>query len=206
LLVPALRVLLPKGTLRAKPGLPAVVLARGLLAGAFFAVLAYVPLTLTAVHGYSPALAGLPLTVGALGWSAASAWQGRKGDLSRVALVRVGFVLLAAGLTATALVGPHWPIGWVAALAWLVAGAGMGLAIPSLTVLTMHHAAEDQRGFASSALQVSDMLGSALAVGLGGAMLGALASAAHPTAAVVPLDLAMGAVALAGIAVTRRMG
>ena len=38
---------------------------------------AYLPLTMSAVHGYSPALAGLPLTITALGWSAASAAQGR---------------------------------------------------------------------------------------------------------------------------------
>lgn len=206
LLVPALRVLLPSGTLRARQGLPAVVLARGVFAGAFFAVEAYLPLTLTTVHGFSPALAGLPLTVGAIGWSAASAWQGRKPDIPRVVLVRTGFLLLAVALAATALLGPHWPTAWLAAVLWLVAGAGMGMAIPSLTVLTMHHAAEDQRGFASSALQVSDMMSSALTVGIGGVLLGALASAAHPTAAVVPLNLAMGALALAGIAISRRMG
>jgi predicted MFS family arabinose efflux permease len=206
LLVPALRVLLPKGTLLAKRGLPAVVLARGIFAGSFFAVEAYLPLTLANVHGYSPALAGLPLTVGALGWSAASAWQGRHPDVPRVTLVRTGFGTLALSLAATAVIGPHWPTGWLAAVLWLVGGAGMGLAIPSLTVLTMHHAAEDQRGFASSALQVADMMASALTVGLGGVLLGALASAAHPTAAVVPLDLAMGALALTGIAVSRRMG
>lgn len=206
LLIPALRVLLPKGTLRAKSGLPVVVLARGIFAGAFFAVEAYLPLTLTTVHGYSPALAGLPLTVGALGWSAASTWQGRHPDVPRVTLVRTGFATLAVALGATALIGPGWPIGWLAAVLWVVAGAGMGLAIPSLTVLTMHHAAEDQRGFASSALQVADMMTSALTVGIGGVLLGALASAAHPSAAVIPLDLVMGVIALAGIAITRRMG
>src|SRR5205823_5466001 len=79
----ALRELLPRGTLRAGRGLPSVVLSRGLLAGGFNAVEAYVPLALTAVHGYSPAAAGLPLTVGALGWSAASAWQGRYPDVPR---------------------------------------------------------------------------------------------------------------------------
>jgi MFS family permease len=51
LLLPALRRLLPGGTLTAARGLPTVVLSRGLLTGAFFAVEAYLPLTLTAVHG-----------------------------------------------------------------------------------------------------------------------------------------------------------
>jgi predicted MFS family arabinose efflux permease len=204
-LIPALRTLLPAGTLRAGRGLPAVILARGVFAGAFFAVEAYLPLTLTAVHGFSPAQAGLPLTVGAIGWSAASAWQGRHRDLSRITVVRAGFVLVGAGLAGMALIAPSWGIGWLAAALWLVTGAGMGLAVPCLTVLTMRYAPEGERGFASSALQVADMLGSALTVGIGGVLLTGLASAAHPTAAVIPLDLAMAALAFGGLAITRRM-
>ena len=56
------------GTARAVPGLPTVVASRGLLAGAFFGMDALLPLTLTAVHGYSPTAAGIPLTAGAIGW------------------------------------------------------------------------------------------------------------------------------------------
>jgi MFS family permease len=89
-LVPAMRALVPRGTFSAKPGLPATVLVRGVFAGAFFGVEAYVPLTLSAVHGFSPAMSGVPLTVGACGWAAASHWQGRKPDLDRPALIRIG--------------------------------------------------------------------------------------------------------------------
>ena len=197
LLAPALRVLLPAGTLTARPGLPRVVLARGLMAGAFFGVEAFVPLTLTAVHGYSPALAGLPLTIGALGWSAASWWQGRV-EIPRSVLVRVGFTILAAGLAGTALIAPTWPLAWTASLWWAVAGAGMGLAFPSISVLMLKHAAEGERGFASSALQVSDMVFSAVLVGTGGVLLAALASPESPTAAIVPFNLIMAAVAAIG--------
>lgn len=198
LLAPALRVLLPKGTLRARPGLPRVALARGMFAGAFFAVEAFVPLTLTAVHGYSPALAGLPLTVGALGWSAASWWQGRV-ELPRPALVRRGFTLLAFGLAGMALIGPAWGLGWTAALWWAVAGAGMGLAFPAVSVLALEYAPESERGFASSALQVSDMVFSGVLVGAGGVLLATLASPAAPTAAVVPIDLVMAGIAALGV-------
>ncbi|GGS52535.1 MULTISPECIES: MFS transporter [Actinokineospora] len=197
LLAPALRVLLPAGTLRGRPGLPRVVLGRGLFAGAFFGVEAFVPLTLTAVHGYSPALAGLPLTVGALGWSAASWWQGRV-ELPRSVLVRIGFTILAVGLAGMALVAPDWPLAWTASLWWAIAGAGMGMAFPAVSVLALDYAAESERGFASSALQVSDMVFSAVMVGTGGVLLAALASTAAPTQAVLVLNLAMAGVAALG--------
>jgi len=61
-LVLGLRPLLPRGTVRARSGLPAVVGARGVLAGAFFGMDALLPLSLTELHGYSPTAAGIPLT------------------------------------------------------------------------------------------------------------------------------------------------
>jgi MFS family permease len=197
-LVPALRVLLPRGTALARPGLPATVLARGVLAGAFFGVEAYVPLVLTSVHGFSPALAGLPLTVGACGWAAASHWQGRHVEIPRPVLIRTGLTTLAIGLAGTALAGPHWSTGWLVLPFWLVAGASMGLAYPSISVLSLDYAAPRDRGFVSSALQVADMTMAATMVGLGGVMLATLASTADPTAAIVPLNLLMAALALAG--------
>lgn len=203
-LVAALRTLVPAGTFTARPGLPLTVLSRGLLAGAFFGVEAYVPLTLTAVHGYSPALSGLPLTLGAIGWAAASHWQGRRVEISRARLIRFGLLGLGFALAGMALVGPDWGLSWLAVPFWLVAGASMGMAYPSITVLSLEHAATDERGFVSSALQVSDMTCSALTVGLGGVMLTTLASAAAPSAAIVPLNLLLAGVALAGAVLAGR--
>ena len=97
LLVPALRILLPKGTLTARRGLPVTILARGLLAGTFFAVEGFIPLTLTVVHGYSPLEAGIPLTLSALGWAGASMWASRHPEIERHTLVRVGFLFIATG-------------------------------------------------------------------------------------------------------------
>ncbi|MFL6140283.1 MAG: MFS transporter [Labedaea sp.] len=202
-LVPALRVLLPRGTLRARPGLPVTVLARGLFAGAMFGVEAYVPLTLVAVHHQSPALAGLPLTVGALGWAAGSHWQGRRPDIPRPTLIRASYLVLAGALAAMTAVAPSWGPAWLALPLWVVAGSAMGVAYPAVSVLTLEYAAPADRGFASAALQVSDMVCSALAVGLGGVLLTTLASASAPTAALVPLDLLMAGVALLGALVFR---
>jgi MFS family permease len=202
-LVPALRVLLPAGTFTARPGLPVTILARGLFAGAFFGVEAYVPLTLSSVHGYSPALAGLPLSVGAVGWALASHWQGRRTEEARPEFIRLGYLGLAVALAGMALVGPSWAPGWLAVPFWLLAGAAMGLSYPQLSVLTLTYAAPRDRGFASSALQVSDMVFAATMVGLGGVMLTTLASTAAPTAAVIPLNLLMAGLALVGAVVFR---
>jgi MFS family permease len=201
--IPALRVLLPKGTLLARRGLPGTILARGLFAGAFFGVEAYVPLTLVAVHHQSAAMAGLPLTVGALGWAGASWWQGRHPDVSRAALIRLGYVVLASALAAMTFVAPSWGPAWLAAPLWVVAGAGMGMAIPGISVLTLRYAPPRDRGFASAALQVCDMVFAASTVGLGGVLLTTLASAAAPTAAVIPIDLLMAGIALVGAVVFR---
>ncbi|RKT57181.1 MFS transporter [Saccharothrix australiensis] len=205
-LVPALRVLLPKGTLLARRGLPVTILARGLLAGSFFAAEAFIPLTLTSVHGYSAIASGIPLTLSALGWSTGAWWQSRKSDIPREKLVRWGFVLNAVGIAGVTLIAPPWGPAWLTPVLWAVAGAGMGLAMSSLSVLTLGASSDVDRGFNSSALQISDMLGSALLVGLGGVLVATFASAQAPTAAIVPFDLLMVGVAVLGAVLTRRLG
>ena len=204
-LVPAFRRLLPPGTLRAAAGLPATILGRGLLAGSYFAVEAYVPLTLTVVHGFSPVTAGLPLTIGALGWSAASMWQGRHPDVPRPTLIRIGFTMLAVALAGLAVIapagGPAWPV-WPL---WLLGGSAMGLSMSSLSVLTLSRSSEGDRGFNSAALQISDMTGSALLIGFGGVLVSALATPAHPGPAVLVLDLLMAGVAALGVWVAVRI-
>jgi MFS family permease len=202
-LVPAMRVLLPRGTFTARPGLPATVLMRGVLAGAFFGVEAYVPLTLTAVHGFSPAMSGIPLTVGAIGWAGASHWQGRHPDLDRTVLIRVGLLALAVGLGGMALVGADWGLAWLVLPFWLVAGTAMGLSYPSISVLSLDYAPPRDRGFVSSALQVNDMTFAAISVGLGGVMLATFASTTAPSAAIVPLNLLLAGLALFGALVFR---
>nr|WP_239521867.1 MFS transporter [Geodermatophilus sabuli] len=172
-LVAGLRPLLPAGTAWARRGLPAVVASRGLLAGAFFGMDALLPLTLTSVHGYSATAAGIPLTAGALGWAAASNLQGRRPDLRRERLLRVGFALLAVGLAGTALAAVPALDGWPAYVSWAVAGLGMGLGMPSVGVLLLDQSPEHRRGADSAALQISDVTASALCVGLAGVLVAA---------------------------------
>jgi hypothetical protein len=202
-----LRALLPACTARAAGGLPAVVASRGLLAGSFFGMDALLPLTLTELHGYGPAAAGIPLTAGALGWAAASNLQGRRPDLSRVVLLRLGFVLVAVGLAATSVIALPGIGGWPAYLSWGVAGLGMGLGMPSAGVLLLDRSPEYRRGADSAAFQIADVTGSALCIGLTGVLVAAAASGLLPLSAAVLLAVAvLAALALLGAAVARRAG
>jgi MFS family permease len=172
-LVAGLRPLLPAGTARAGRGLPAVIASRGLLAGAFFGMDALLPLTLTAVHGYSATAAGIPLTAAALGWATASNLQGRFPKVRRERLLRAGFALVAFGLAGTALAAVPALGGWPAYPFWAVAGLGMGLGMPSVGVLLLDQSPEHRRGADSAALQIADVTGSALCIGLAGVLVAA---------------------------------
>ncbi|GLZ35413.1 MFS transporter [Lentzea sp. NBRC 105346] len=194
----AVRVLLPAGTLQARRGLPVTVLARGLLGGTFFAVEAFVPLTLTVVHGYSPFAAGIPLTMGAVGWSLSAMWQGRHTEIPRQTLVRWGFVLVSIGLAAVTLIAPAWGPAWATALIWGVTGMGMGIGMSSVSVLVLGASTEADRGFNSAAVQISDQMGAALFAGVGGVLVVATA----PTVGVIVLSLLMAGIALMGAILT----
>lgn len=194
-----LRPLLPAGTVRLRRGLPTVVAARGLLAGSFFGVDALLPLALTRLHGYGPAGAGIPLTAGALGWAAASQLQGRRPHASRVRLLQLGFGLLAVGIASTGAILLPGVGGWPAYLSWGIAGLGMGFGMPSVGVLLLELSPEHRRGADSAALNIADVTGSALCVGLVGILI------ALATAGVLPLRAAVG-VAVAVLALVAGTG
>ncbi|WP_324273999.1 MFS transporter [Blastococcus brunescens] len=206
-LVAGIRPLVPAGAARLRPGLPAVIGARGLLAGAFFGMDALLPLSLTHLHGYGPTAAGIPLTAGALGWAIASQLQGRRPDVARVVLLRLGFLLLAAGLAGTALVVVPGLEGWPTYLTWAVAGLGMGLGMPSLSVLLLEQSREERRGADSAAFQIADVTTSAVCVGVVGVLVAAAAAGAltFPTAVLLAVAV-LTAPALVGAWLAPRAG
>jgi MFS family permease len=160
--------LLPAGSLTLRRGLPTVISTRGLLAGAFFGTEAFIPLALTSLHGFTPTRAGVTLTIGAIGWSIGSWYQGRA-RRPHQALVAIGSVLIALGVVGIAAGVPM--NGWLAVPAWVVAGGGMGLAYSSLSVLTLNLSTPADQGVNSAALQISDTLGGALVIGAAGTLV-----------------------------------
>jgi MFS family permease len=166
-----LRVLLPRGTLRLGRGLPTAIAMRGLLMGAMVGTEAFLPLALVTRHGFTPTAAGIVLTAGALGWSAGSWWQGRSTAGSRARFAVLGATLVATGVAGIALA--LYTAGWAAVPAWIVGGLGMGMTFPTLSVQVLNLSAPSEQGTNSSALQISDTLGSSLAVGVAGALVNA---------------------------------
>lgn len=194
----AVRRLLPCGTFRAGRGLPSVVLSRGMMAGAYNAAESYVPLILTAVHGLTPSLAGLPLTIGALGWSAASAWQGRYAHLSRSRLLRVAMAMVAVGIAGVSFVALRQVPSWVLFPAWVFAGTGMGIGMPAVSVLVLGQSPDDEQGFNSSAVQLAEVMATVTLVGLGGVLINVLGSTSHPGGALLLFDLVLAGIAALG--------
>jgi MFS family permease len=172
LAVPAFRRLAPPGTLRARQGMPAAVACRGLLTFAFFGSDAYVPFVLTDVRGVRAGVAGLALTAATLTWTTGAWLQDR--FVHRVGprpLVRLGFVCVLTGTGLFALVlfervPPLLGIG-----AWGLAGLGMGLAYAPLALTVLGEAKAGQEGAATSGIQLSDTLGTALGTGVAGAIV-----------------------------------
>lgn len=165
----ALPRLLPPGAMRAARGFPTVVLLRGLAAGASFAADVFVPLMLTGERGLSPTQAGLFLTGSALSWSLASWIQGRK-RYDRTRLLRVGTTLLAAGITGTSLLVFHQVPLLLGLMAWLVAGFGIGLVYPTLSVLTLELSDPGEEGKNSSSLGIGESVFSVVVIAVTGAI------------------------------------
>jgi MFS family permease len=203
--VPALRRLVPAGTLTARPGLPATILGRGLLTFTFFGADAYVTLAITAVRHRTPVVAGVAVTGATLAWTAGAwvqarlsdTWEGRR-------LVRTGLVIILVGIAGMALVlQPGVPVAEGLG-AWTVAGLGMGLAYAPLSLMMLQKAPRGQEGQASASLNLADVLGTAIGIGVGGAAVAAAAGGdlRLGIAAALAVAAAVGVVALA---LTRRL-
>ncbi|WP_443033268.1 hypothetical protein [Streptomyces sp. CS62] len=222
LLVPAVLGLLPRGTYRARRGLPSVVLLRGLAAGSFIAAESFVPLMLVTQRGLSPTLAGFSLALGGLTWAGGSWLQARGwAEPYRERLMVLGMLLVASAIAAAPAVLVPWVPVWSLALAWGVGCLGMGLVLGSTSVLLLKLSAPEEAGANSAALQISDALANVVLLAAGGAAFAALgggsvgaaahaaggasaAGASHPAAFVV-VFLPMAAVALVGAWVATRL-
>ena len=129
--LPALRRLVPPGTLAGRPGLPATIASRGLLTFTFFGADAYVTLAVTAVRHRTPVVAGIAVTGATVAWTAGAwvqarlndTWEGRR-------LVRAGLMIVLAGIAGmlVLVLAPAVPVAEGLA-AWTVAGPGHGAGV-----------------------------------------------------------------------------
>jgi hypothetical protein len=90
--------------------------------------------------------------------------------------------------------------------AWTVAGFGIGLAYAPISLMMLREAPPGREGWASASLNLTDVLGTAVGIGVGGAAVAAAVHSGRPVAAGVAVAFAASAaVGLVGLAVTRRL-
>jgi MFS family permease len=203
----ALRRLTPSGTLTAARGLPAAVLMRGIITFAFFAVDAYVALALVEWRGLRAAEAGIALTAATISWTAGSWTQARLSSRYPPAkFVRVGLLVLVAGLSSFGLVLLPTVSPWLSIPTLALAGYAMGLAYSPLALIVLSEAPKAEQGRASSAISLTDSLGTALGTGITGALVAASVRAAGDPSAGLALGFGVAvAVTLIGVAIGGRL-
>jgi len=170
----ASRHLLPAGTLRARRGLPAGLLTRGLLGFCWFGAEAFLPLGLMSLRWLSPSGAGIALSAAACTWFAGT-WlsariDGAWGSDRRSARAIVGFAVVVLGIAATAasVLVEAVPVP-IAIACWALAALGMGLVYPTLSVIVLGLAPAGEEGRTSSSLNLAENLGIAMGAGFAGA-------------------------------------
>lgn len=201
--------LLPAGAWRARRGLPSVITVRGLLGASFFGAEVYLPLSLIEHQGMTPTQAGVVLTVAAVAWFSGS-WLAANAVLLRDKMlrVRIGALAIAVGVASVmTTLNDTLPVG-IAVAGWALAGAGMGMALSTLSVLLLDNSARGEEGINSSAIQINDSIVQALVLALGSVVFASFLDDAPMTGYVLVLSFstALGilAVILSGrVAVTR---
>ncbi|MGH8053354.1 MAG: MFS transporter [Stenotrophomonas sp.] len=197
--------LLPAGTLRVRRGLPSVIALRGMIGAAFFGCEAFLPLLLSRERGLSPLMAGVILSLGALGWAAGSGFQGHQRlGLSRQRILQIGTAMIASGVALTILVVLAATPLWIVLIGWTITGLGMGLTYPSLSVLTLSLSPPARQGANSSALQLSEAIAVAATLAVGGSLFAALLDHSVLAGYLVNFCIAL-LLALLGCLVTRRI-
>jgi MFS family permease len=176
--LPALRRLVPPGTLRVAPGLPAAVATRAFATFSFFGTDAFLAFALAELRHLSAVEVGLALTPTTMTWTLGSWLQARTVDrFSRRAMATVGLALIVVGaaLTGAAVLVTSLPV-WVAAVAWSIGGFGMGMSYGPTNLVVLTEAPEGAVGSATASVELTDGLGTALGTGIGGAIVVAAAT------------------------------
>jgi MFS family permease len=176
LLIPALRGILPPGSLTARPGLPAAVAAAFLLSFVFFGVDGFVPLLVQRVRGQSILAAGFVVTLSAVSWTAGTWWQSKVvARRSPGSLITIGAALIVAGAGGVWLtVIPSVPL-LVAYIAWTIGGLGIGIGFPTIPLVAMSQAEPGRETSVVASAALADTFGAALGPGLGGSAVALIA-------------------------------
>ncbi len=173
--LPAFRRLTPPGTLRARPGISASVACMILVTVGFFGFEFFLPLALTELRHQNAVMAGLPLTASSLTWTAGT-WvvDQRSKVYSRSLLLRTGLALITIGIVLSLGVLLSGLPVLLSFVTWGLSGLGMGISFSTLMLSILNDAPEGSEGVTISAGQLANMLGTALGVGVGGAIIASM--------------------------------
>jgi MFS family permease len=213
-----LRRLLPAGALRARPGAPAAVISRGLIAFVYFGAEAFLPLTITSHRHSTTGVAGIGVTAAAIIWTCGSWTQARLAVRhSARFLVTAGMGLVVVGVAGAGVTLLDSAIPLPVGLAfWSVAAYGIGISYSPCMNVALNEAPPGRQGAASSSVSLADNLGTAFGTGLGGVAVAAGSSAgqgghvdsavqaASPTGLAAAFTISV-AVGLVSIVVARRL-
>jgi MFS family permease len=205
---PAFARLTPAGTLRAARGLPTAILLRGFLTFAFFCADAYVPLAIQEWRGAPAVVSGLVFTASTLTWTGGAWIQAHRIDrIGPTRFLVAGFAFLILGVVGfAAVLVPEVPLV-AGVVTWGIAGFGMGLSYSTLSLVVLRQAPPAEQGSATAGLQLSDVLGTSLGTGIGGALIAFGVRSGSPGWVGLAGAFAVSvAVAVAGLAITRRLG
>ncbi|WP_312114232.1 MFS transporter [Brevibacillus reuszeri] len=170
--------LMPKGTLVARAGLPAIIASRGLFVAAYYGTQTYLVLGLTSVLGLSADKAGLAVASAAISWSVAANVQAKRdaADLGagRKKRVATGLSIMMIGVALSA------PLAFIpntlmsvtlAIISQIIMGFGIGLAHPTSGAIAFSLAKPGEEGKVSAEISVADTFTPAIGIGLGGAII-----------------------------------
>ncbi len=199
LIIPTLRQLLPEGTFRLQPMLPAAIGLRSLAFGGFAITETYVVYSLKTFGGLSSSQSGIILTVGSLTWTTGSIWQARiertHGSAGRPRRALLGALAMVTGSGLIALdvlltQGIHWPLSMVS---WALTGLGIGICFTTATAMAFSYAPRGQDGLVSSSFLLLDLFSNAIGVGIGGFLLAFTLSEgwSQPSAAGLSMSLSL---------------
>jgi MFS family permease len=185
--IPALLKIVPRGTFRVRPGIPAAAVASFLTSFAFIAVDAFLTLMLHDVRGLSIGTSGLVISGAAVAWAVGTWWQSRlvvQRGARWVARVGAWLLFVSALVVSTGLVHEVTVLGveirelpiWIAYVGWAIGGLGMGIVWPTIPVSVMSETTEGREAGELSSTILMDFLGLGIGAGLGGVSVAAAAA------------------------------
>jgi hypothetical protein len=152
------------------------VASRGLLAGSFLGIEAYLTLGLVEERGWPAAQVGIAITAASLSWTTGSWLQARldtrSGAAGRPARMVAGFLALAGGvgLAGVGVVVDAAP-ALLAPLGWAIGGLGIGMAYATAASTAFAATASGEEGRVSASLQVVETMCVSAMTGAGGALV-----------------------------------